>query len=150
MIIHCWYWSLEFWFLFHAAQLRWWHLSNVDVIFNLTFVLAMLPNLENNGAEEISNPLPPPLHGLNAAFCFNFKPISRHSAVSRLILFEIWMGRSQRFGGAVGLMADRLSTRRGCHCWRWKSLQSQISPRFVSRAPSQYKDRLIYVWRFPC
>ena len=42
--------------------------------------------------------------------------------------------------------------------WHWLSLRGltlylhthNISEADTSRAPSQYKDRLIYVWRFPC
>ena len=35
-------------------------------------------------------------------------------------------------------------------CVSWSSLLYGVSYHACTRAPSQYKDRLIYVWRFPC
>ena len=51
----------------------------------------------------------------------------------------------------VWILFLHLSTSRGCFRPRTlfiSDLHTQF--RIISRAPSQYKDRLIYVWRFPC
>ena len=66
---------------------------------------------------------------------------------SKLTYFQsIWLAMylCSQFGSQWGS---------GVHCMWLKESSPNLPPKdphTTSRAPSQYKDRLIYVWRFPC
>ena len=66
-------------------------------------------------------------------FCVDARFVARQWIPQRCV-FSVWMPASWRAND------DRL----------WKRFPHVSHFGFTPRAPSQYKDRLIYVWRFPC
>ena len=103
----------------------------------------------HNGRDGVSNHQP---HGclLNRLFR------RRSKKTTKLRVTGLYEGNSPVIGEFPAQRASnaenvsiwwRHHIRAECHVW-WLPMYEH--PPSASRAPSQYKDRLIYVWRFPC